>query len=255
MLFRSDYWPYRHKMYSREGILLYDDREVVPTALRSKILDILHGSHQGTTAMGHRASASVFWPGITKDIKAKRDSCATCNSISPSLPQIPIEQSQPATLPFQKIAADYFDLNGSHYLVTVDRLSGWIDINGAKPSTPASGAKGLIACLRLLFQDKGVPEELSSDGGTEFTSSETQEFLRTWGVRHRLSSAHNPQSNGKAESAVKIAKRLLRDHTLPNGSINTNTFMIAIMGIRNTPDPLSGLSPAQIGRASCRERV
>ena len=65
-------------------------------------------------------------------------------------------------------------------------------------------------------------------------------------MRHRLSSAHNPQSNGKAESAVKIAKRLLRDHTLPNGSINTNAFMIAIMGIRNTPDPLSGLSPAQV---------
>ena len=242
----GDYWLYRHKMYSRENVLLYDDRVVIPVHLRDRILDVLHGSHQGTTSMHHRASSTVFWPGISQDIRAKRDSCKTCNSIAPSLPQIPMEQSEPASLPFQKIAADYFDLNGCHYLVTVDRLSGWIDINGAKPSTPASGAKGLIACLRLLFQDKGIPEELSSDGGTEFTSSETQDFLRTWGVRHRLSSAHHPQSNGKAESAVKIAKRLLRNHTLRNGSLDTNAFMIAIMGHRNTPDPLSGLSPAQV---------
>ena len=111
--------------------------------------------------------------------------------------------------------ADFFDLAGIHYLVTVDRLSGWLDITRAAPGSAGSGAKGLIACLRLLFADKGVPNTLSSDSGTEFTSTETQAFLETWKVKHRLSSAHFPQSDGRAEVSVKSAKRLLRDHWTP----------------------------------------
>ena len=46
--------------------------------------------------------------------------------------------------------------------------------------------------------------------------------------------------------AVKSAKRLLRDHCMPSGRLNTDAYMMAIMAHRNTPDPISGLSPAQI---------
>ena len=156
------------------------------------------------------------------------------------------EQSEAPTTPFESISADFFDLAGVHYLVTVDRLSGWIDITRAAAGTSGAGAKGLIACLRSLFADKGVPETLSSDGGTEFTSGETQAFLNTWRIANRLSSAHYPQSNGRAEVAVKSAKRLLRDHCTPSGRLNTDAYMMAIMAHRNTPDPVSGLSPAQV---------
>jgi hypothetical protein len=58
--------------------------------------------------------------------------------------------------------------------------------------------------------------ELASDGGPEFTASLTREFLTCWGMGHRLSSAHHPQSNGTAEVDVKSLKRLLRsDHQDP----------------------------------------
>ena len=241
----GEYWRYRNKMYSRESVLLYDDRVVIPAHLRQHILDLLHSSHQGTTSMQHRAAASVFWPGISDDIQSVRDRCHTCIKIAPSTPQVPQPQSEPATMPFEKIAADYLDLCGMHYLVSVDRLSGWLDITKAAPGTPASGAKGLIACLRRLFCDKGVLVELSSDGGTEFTSQETQAFLRSWGVHHRLLSAHSAPSNGKAESAVKVANRLLHDHTATNGDLNTDAFVLAIMGHTET-DNLRSASPGRV---------
>ena len=34
--------------------------------------------------------------------------------------------------PFQQIAADYFVLEGHHYLVVVDRYSGWLSVHQAK---------------------------------------------------------------------------------------------------------------------------
>ena len=118
--------------------------------------------------------------------------------------------------------------------------------NALAAGTSGAGAKGLIACLRSLFAAKGIPDILSSDGGTKFTAGETQAFLKTWGVTHRLSSAHYPQSNGRAKVAVKSVKRLLRDHCTPSGKLDTDAYMMGIMAHHNTPDLASGLSPAQV---------
>ena len=169
-------------VYARTGLLYYEDRLVIPRALQEKVLDILHAAHQGIGLMQHRASQTVYWPGITADIKGRRLRCATCTEVAPSQAQVPTEQSREARMPFESIAADYFDLNGVHYLVTVDRLSGWLDVTRAASGTLASGAAGLVACLRQIFADKGVPDT-SLDGGLEFTSHPTQDFLRSIGCR------------------------------------------------------------------------
>ena len=92
----------------------------------------------------------------------------------------------------------------------------------------------------------GVPLELSSDGGPEFVANETQDFLRRWGVHHRLSSAYHPQSNGRAEIAVKSMKRLLQENVSLTGEISTEGYTRAMLQFRNTPDPINGKSPAQI---------
>ena len=91
-----------------------------------------------------------------------------------------------------------------------------------------------------------MPEELSSDGGPEFRAGSTEAFLKLWGIRHRVSSAYFPQSNGRAEVAVKTAKRLLRSNTGPTGSLDHDHFVRAMLQLRNTPDPDCKLSPAQI---------
>ena len=45
---------------------------------------------------------------------------------------------------------------------------------------------------------------------------------------------------------MKSAKRLLRGHVTKSGSLNVDTFVLAIMAHRNTPDPITGLSPAEV---------
>jgi transposase InsO family protein len=95
----------------------------------------------------------------------------------------------------------------------------------------------------LIF---GVPKELASDGGPEFTASLTREFLTHWGVGHCLSSAHHPQSNGRAEVAVKSEKHLLRSIIGPSRSLNSDGLLEAMLQLRNTPDPDCDVSPAQI---------
>ena len=92
----------------------------------------------------------------------------------------------------------------------------------------------------------GVPDEISTDGGLEFTAQETKDFYARWGIVHRLSSAYFSQSNGRAELAVKSTKRLLEDNVGPNGKLDSDKVVCALLQHRNTPDRECKLSPAQI---------
>ena len=152
--------------------------------------------------------------------------------------------SHPPTTPFEKIFANYFDYAGRHFLIVGDRLSGWSDVFG----TPAgiTGANALVRLLRSYFATFGVPEEISSDGGPEFTAFVTQDFMQKWDIKHRVSSAYFPQSNSRAEVAVKAAKRLLMSNISLNGDLNNNSFLRALLQLLNTLDPDCDLSPAEI---------
>ena len=242
----SDYWPLRHDLRVVDGVVMYHNRVIVPSSLRPCVLEHLHSGHQGVSAMCARARQLVFWPGITNSIQRTRDTCSSRNRNAPSQPSPSATEPVFPSTPFEMIYGDYFEFSGHHYLVAGDRLSGWVEVFRAPHHTALAGAQGLICALRSLFATFGVPEEISSDGGPEFVASETQSFLLRWNVRHRKSSAYFPQSNGRAEVAVKKCKRLLMDNIGPNGSLNNDNFLRAILATRNTPDPDCKISPAEI---------
>ena len=210
------------------------------------MIDHLHSAHQGVESMLFRAQATLYWPGISVDIENKRMNCHDCHRNAPSQAKLPPQSPQIPTVPFELIFGDYFKLNGKFFLVIGDRLSGWTEIISVKPSTCTSGSKGLCDALRRVFQTFGVPDEISSDGGREFISEEAVAFYDKWGVSHRLSSAYFPQSNGRAEVAVKTTKRLLEDNMNADGSLNNDSLVRALLQLRNTPDRDCRLSPAEI---------
>ena len=146
--------------------------------------------------------------------------------------------------PFQKICLDYFFVEQHSYLVVADRYSSWPCVYYFKPGEATSSL--LINSCRDIFTNYGVPEEISSDGGPQFVAKSFKDFLHQWGVRHRISSVSYAQSNGRAESAVKSAKRMIRDNISSNGTIDTNKVAKAILQYRNTPLHDCNLSPAQI---------
>ena len=187
-----------------------------------------------------RAEASVFWPGITADIHHIRSTCMACNRMAPSQPKAPPADIMQPSYPFQLVCADYFMFKGKTYLIIVGRYSNWPIIQRAE-----GGSSGLIKCLRQTFATYGIPDELASDGGKEFTAQLTKQFLVDWGVRHRISSVAFPHSNCRAEIGVKTAKRIISQNTDGNGSLNVDAFQKAILSYRNTPSPDTKLSPAQ----------
>ena len=238
--------PICESIYVQDEVLMYNDRVIVPPSLRHRVLQHLHSAHQGISTMEQRARNIVYWPGLSKDIQDIRERCTDCNRNAPSQAATPPLPSPPPSTPFEAIFADFFDYGGCHYLVVGDRFSGWVEVLRSTAGTDLGGSTGLVRHLRTFFATFGVPEELSSDGGPEFTAHNTETFLRLWNVKHRVSSVSFPQSNGRAEVAVKAAKRLLMSNTGPTGNLDQDRFLRAILQLRNTPDRDCNLSPAQI---------
>ena len=239
-----EYYQHRDHLTQVDGVPLYKGRVVIPHAMRPLVLETLHSAHQGVTGMTLRAQSSVWWPGITPQIKETRDKCRTCNQCAPSQPSAPPEPLSSPDYPFQQVAADYFQAGGYTYHVIVDRFSGWPTAQFCGSSSGSS--RQLQEWLRQHFATYGIPEELATDGGLTYMAHETQKFLEDYGVRHRLSSVAFAQSNKRAELGVKSMKRLIRENTNGDGSISNNRFLQALMTYRNTPDRDTSLSPAQV---------
>ena len=109
-----------------------------------------------------------------------------------------------------------------------------------------AGAKDLITTLKTHFTTFRISAGLASDGGPEYKASSTQKFLKDWGVKHRLSSAHFPHSNQRAELGIKTAKRMLRENVATSGSLDTDNFKRALLTHRNTPDRDTGRNQVQV---------
>ena len=242
----QSYWQHRKQLWVVDGVVKFEDRVVIPPCLRSVVCESLHAAHQGNTGMSERAKRTVFWPGITDALRQTREQCESCCKLAPSQPHLPPVTPHIPTTPFEAVAADYCTIGGHYYLITVDRFSNWPDIMQVVQNSRNSGAAGLVRALKRMFATFGVPRELSSDGGPEFIAGETQDFLKRWGVNHRLSSAYNPRSNGRAEVAVKSMKRLLQDNVKPDGQIDSESYVRAILQFRNTPDSQNGISPSEV---------
>ena len=235
------YQKWRNHLYIVDGVIMFGERIVVPTKLRPQILATLHAAHQGVNAMSQRAADSVFWPGISIDILRTREECVDCHRIAKSNPSEPPAEIEYPEYPFQKLCADYFTYMGKNYLVIVDRYTNWPIVfreNGT--------ANSLIKHLREIFSNVGAAKELTSDGGPQFTAEVTQDFLKSWDCHHRRTSVGNPHANTRAEVAVKTVKRMLMTCTSPTGSLDTDSFLKAMLVYRNSIDPETKTSPAMI---------
>ncbi len=105
-------------------LLLVKQKLVIPRSLRRDILARLHASHQGIEHTLRRARQTVFWPGLSSDIKSTVKSCEECLKYGASLPKEPMLRDPEPQRIFEEVATDLFEIKGQHFLIIIDRFSG-----------------------------------------------------------------------------------------------------------------------------------
>ena len=238
------YQSIREDLYVQDGVPMYQRRVIVPSCLRSEVLAGLHAAHQCVVKMHDRAMQAVYWPGLFKDLEKVRNSCTYCNKAAPTQAALPPHTPLSPDYPFQMIVMDYCSIKGKSWLICADRFTGWVSTFYFPREAISTD---LIRLMKEYFATFGVAEHISSDEGSQFVSTRFENFLKSWGTDyHKVSSAYNPHSNLRAETAVKTAKRLLTDNTGQDGTPNWAKVTRALMQHRNTPLDGIKFSPAQL---------
>lgn len=200
------YWNYREELNAHQGLIFKRDRIVIPRKLRAEMLKRLHISHSGIEGSLKLAKDTVFWPGITVNIRENVLNCEECLAHSASQPKEPMQSHEIPRYPFQRVGLDVFEVRGKEFLVTVDYYSDYFELD----EISSASAKSMIDASKKNFARHGIPEIVVSDGAKGFDGLEFEKFSKEWEFRHTSSSPHHQQGNGKSESAVKIAKAILQ---------------------------------------------
>ncbi|KAF2901351.1 hypothetical protein ILUMI_04836 [Ignelater luminosus] len=145
----------------QNGLILRDDRILIPFNLRKIMIEKLHTSHTGIENSLKLSKQNLFWPGMTQEITEKIRYCEICQRHSNNLQKLPMMSSLVPDYPWQVISMCFAEYQGKNrkILVLVDHYSDYFEASFLKDLKPNS----VIACLKEIFSRFSIPELLIFD--------------------------------------------------------------------------------------------
>ena len=174
----------------------------------------------------------MWWPGVSKQIAQYVQQCSVCAQEDKHKKRLLLYTPLP-DYSWQVVGTDLFELNSKHYLLIVDYFSQYPESIQLSSTTLLS----TIAALKSVFSRHGIPEEVRSDNGPQYSSQEFAAFSKAYNFKHVTSSQQYPQSNGQAERMVQTVKKILRQF---------NDIYKGLLVYHSTPMPWCNLSPTEL---------
>ena len=202
----TPYFSIRDELSVQDGLIFKGERLVIPRSMRTEMKTAVHSSHLGLEACLRRAREAIYWPGMNAEMKEYMAACETCRTFEVRQCREPLIPHDVPSRPWEKVAIDLFTLNTKDYMVTVDYYSDFWEIDELQKTDTGT----IIKRLKAHFARHGIPSTIYSDNARNLVSAEFMQFSIEWDFEHITSSPYHSQSNGKAESAVKAAKRMLK---------------------------------------------
>ena len=107
-------------------------------------------------------------------------------------------------------------------------------------------ADDVCKILTHVSRDYGIPETVSTDGAQCYVAGKIKNFMKVYGIKHRVTSVANAHSNCRAELGVKTLKRMIRGNLTAMGGLDTAELSRALLQYKNTRDRDTGASPAEL---------
>ena len=255
------YWD-KHGLLCRKWRRAQDGNEehntvrqiVVPARFRKDILQLGHeavANHMGRRKTGECILSYFFWPGIMSSVGEWCRKCVVCQMVGR-----PGEKPKPAPLrpiplvgePFSRIVVDMVGplprtRRGKEYILTMmcqmTRYPEAIAVSSAK-------SRIIVPCLVDMFCRFGVPKEVQTDRGTNFMGRLFQQALGELGVKHLVSSAYHPQSQGCLERFHQTLKTMLTKFCTEFGRDWDEGLQPALYAVRTARQESLGFSPFEL---------
>lgn len=229
-------------------------RLVVPVACRPMIMHLAHtlpwAGHLGRNKTYLRISSRFYWPSMYVDVQAFCKTCPTCQKTCY------VRQSDRAYLqplpvistPFRRIAMDIVGPlvksgHGYQYILVVcDYATRFPEAFPLRTVT----APVVLRCLVQLFSKVGVPDEIITDQGTNFTSRLLQLFHRQLGITAIKTTPYHPQADGLVERFNQTLKKMLQKFVADTGRDWDQWLPFLLFAYREVPQASTGFSPFEL---------
>lgn len=224
---------------------------VVPTTLRTKVLETSHGDvagHFGVRKTYDRILHHFFWPRLKRDVAQFIKTCHTCqltskpNQIVKPAPLYPI----PAIgQPFEHLIIDCVgplprSKSGHCYLLTV--MCQATRYPAAYPLRTIT-SKAVVKALTQFISIFGIPKIAQSDRGSNFTSHMFAQIMKQLKVKHNMSTAFHAQSQGALERFHQTLKSLLRAYCTELSADWEEGLPWLLLAAREVVQESTGFSP------------
>ena len=102
-----------------------------------------------------------------------------------------------------------------------------------------------IEVLRSIFSRNGIPAQIVSDNGSQFSSDEFATLMKRNGIKHFKSAPYHPATNELTERFIQTFKNSMRAMKDENRDINQKiaTFLLTY---RNSPHSTTNETPAKL---------
>ena len=223
-------------------------RPLVPPSMRDAVFNCFHGlSHAGGRGTLRLVSARFVWPGMRSEILQRVRCCQHCISskvtrhVKTAFVQRPIPDSRFSSLHVDLVGPLPSSEGFSYLMTIIDGYTRWME---AIPLKDISAASCAAVLLRHWICRFGVPADITSDQGAQFTSVLWSELHQALGISALRTTAYHPQANGMVERIPRVLKeRLCARRAAPNWM---DHLPVVLLGIRSSVREETGYSPADL---------
>ena len=236
--------PIMHELtLARNGIILKQERMVLPDSLQSLAIELAHrGSHPGRSGIERRLRYHFFFHDMFAKVKKFVESCEDCSVFVDKKTKEPIRHHKVPNESWHSVSVDLFGpMPSSKHVVVVQDLGSRFPAAKLVTSTKA---EKVIPVLKDIYNAYGNPEQQISDNGPPFNSAKMQDFTEKRGIEMRTTPPYFPNAN-PAEVFMKTVGKTMKT-ALHSKVSEEEALEQALSNYRQTPHPATGLPPGAV---------
>jgi len=182
----QEYWNCRAELSVVKGIIYKGSKIVIPKSLRGDMLKKIHAGNLGIEKCKKRGREVMYWPRINQDVTNEMSNCSICLIYQASNPAEPLKPHPVPDRPSQKVGVDLFVSGGKDNIVVADYYSLHPEVCRLHTTT----AETVITSRKAIISRHGVPSEVFTDNGPQFSNMRFRQFATEWDFVHTTSSPH-----------------------------------------------------------------
>ena len=233
---------------------------IIPEGFREKVLrlvlrlahETLMSGHLGIKKTMDRVLTEFFWPGICGDVARFCKSCDICQRTIQKgrVTKVPLGKLPQIDTPFKRVAVDIVgpieprsDRKSRYILTMIDYATRYPEA----VALPGIETERVAEALVEMFSRVGIPDEMLTDCGSQFTAEVMKEVSRLLSLQQLTTTPYHPIcSNGLVERFHATLKQMLRRMCAERPKDWDKYLPALLFAIREVPQESLGFSPFEL---------